>query len=301
MIHNALIRIMESIMTVRSVTRITSAQATQDGAGVRLLRAIGYQPGVRMDPFLMLDAFSSDDPQDYIAGFPAHPHRGFETITYIVDGHMRHRDHLGNEGDLKAGGVQWMTAGSGIIHEEMPQQENGLLRGFQIWLNLPAAEKMQPAHYRDIPAAEIRTAELPEGGFIKLIAGTIPWATCPLRGAEQGSRETQPVIADICVMAAGQPVDLPIPATHNALLYVFEGELQAGDRVVGPGHVAWLGDQGETVRVAAAPGSAQGVRVLLLAGKPLHEPIAQYGPFVMNTSEQIEQALRDYRDGVLAR
>ncbi|CAM5217650.1 Pirin family protein OS=Castellaniella defragrans OX=75697 GN=HNR28_003515 PE=3 SV=1 [Castellaniella defragrans] len=287
-------------MTARSVTRITPAQATQDGAGVRLLRALGYQPQVRMDPFLMLDAFSSDDPQDYIAGFPAHPHRGFETVTYIVDGHMRHRDHLGNEGDLKAGGVQWMTAGRGIIHEEMPQQENGLLRGFQIWLNLPASEKMQPAHYRDIPASEIRTAELPDGGFIKLIAGTIPWATCPLRGAEQGDRETQPVIADICVMA-GQPLDLPLPRTHSALLYVFEGELLAGDRSVGPGHVVWFDDRGETLRIEASPGAASGVRVLLLAGKPLHEPIAQYGPFVMNTSDEIEQALRDYRDGVLAR
>jgi redox-sensitive bicupin YhaK (pirin superfamily) len=250
-----------------------------------------------MDPFLMLDAFSSDDPQDYIAGFPAHPHRGFETITYIVDGHMRHRDHLGNEGDLKAGGVQWMTAGRGIIHEEMPQQENGLLRGFQIWLNLPAGEKMQPAHYRDIPASEIGTAELPEGGFIKLISGTIPWATCPLKGAEQGQRQTQPIIADVCVMA-GQSVDLPVPSTHSALLYVFEGQLLAGDQRVSAGHVAWLSDQGDTVRVAAAPGAS--VRVLLLAGKPLHEPIAQYGPFVMNTSEEIEQALRDYRDGVLA-
>ncbi|HEX7386642.1 MAG TPA: pirin family protein [Castellaniella sp.] len=286
-------------MTVRSVTRVTPAQATQDGAGVRLLRAIGYQPQVRMDPFLMLDAFSSDDPQDYIAGFPAHPHRGFETITYIVDGHMKHRDHLGNEGDLKAGGVQWMTAGRGIIHEEMPQQENGLLRGFQIWLNLPAAEKMQPAHYRDIPAGEIRTTELPDGGFIKLIAGTIPWATCPLRGAEEGHRETQPVVADICVMA-GHPVDLPLPQTHRALLYVFEGQLQAGDQVIEPGHVVWLGDQGETVRIEAAQGAAEGARVILLAGKPLHEPIAQYGPFVMNTPEEIEQALRDYRDGVLA-
>ncbi|HLR12874.1 MAG TPA: pirin family protein, partial [Burkholderiaceae bacterium] len=136
----------------RTISRVLGAQATQDGAGVRLLRAVGAQRHLRMDPFLMLDAFSSDDPDDYIAGFPPHPHRGFETVTYIVDGHMRHRDHLGNEGDLQAGGVQWMTAGSGIIHEEMPQQENGLLRGFQIWLNLPAKDKMQPANYRDIAA-----------------------------------------------------------------------------------------------------------------------------------------------------
>lgn len=285
-------------MSTRPITRILPAQATQDGAGVRLLRALGYQPQVRMDPFLMLDAFSSDNPDDYIAGFPPHPHRGFETVTYIVDGHMRHRDHLGNEGDLKAGGVQWMTAGRGIIHEEMPQQENGLLRGFQIWLNLPAADKMQPAHYRDIPADAITTAELPEGGFIKLIAGTIPWATCPLKGPGQGAATsvTQPLIADICVLS-GQSVDIPVPGTHQVLLYVFEGQLDAGDRVAPSGHSVWYGPQGDVVRVA---GVGDGVRVLLLAGKPLNEPIAQYGPFVMNTPEEIEQALRDYRDGVLA-
>ncbi len=288
-------------MSTRPITRILPAQATQDGAGVRLLRALGYQPQVRMDPFLMLDAFSSDDPDDYIAGFPPHPHRGFETITYIVDGHMRHRDHLGNEGDLKAGGVQWMTAGRGIIHEEMPQQENGLLRGFQIWLNLPATEKMQPAHYRDIPADAITTAELPDGGFIKLIAGTIPWATCPLKGPGQGAvaSVTQPLIADIRVMA-GQSVDIPVPATHQALSYVFEGRLEAGDKVVPSGHTVWYGQDGDVIHIAAAPDEADGVRVLLLAGKPLNEPIAQYGPFVMNTSAEIEQALRDYRDGVLA-
>ncbi|WP_323023837.1 pirin family protein [Castellaniella sp.] len=286
-------------MSHRAVTRILPAQPTQDGAGVRLLRALGQQAQFRMDPFLMLDAFSSDDPDDYVAGFPPHPHRGFETVTYIVDGHMRHRDHLGNEGDLKAGGVQWMTAGRGIVHEEMPQQENGLLRGFQIWLNLPAADKMQPAHYRDIPAGSLAVAELPEGGFIKVIAGTIPWATCPLRGPGQANPATQPLIADVRVMA-GQPVDIPIPATHQVLLYVFEGRLDAGGRVVEPGHTVWFGAQGDTLRIAAAPDGADGARVLLLAGKPLNEPVVQYGPFVMNTPEEIEQALRDYRDGVLA-
>ncbi|WP_368641378.1 pirin family protein [Castellaniella ginsengisoli] len=286
-------------MSHRAITRILPAQPTQDGAGVRLLRALGHQRQYRMDPFLMLDAFSSDDPDDYIAGFPPHPHRGFETVTYIVDGHMRHRDHLGNEGDLKAGGVQWMMAGRGIIHEEMPQQENGLLRGFQIWLNLPAADKMQPAHYRDIPAGAITRAELPEGGFIKLIAGTIPWATCPLQGPGEANAATQPLIADIRVMP-GQFVDIPVPATHQALLYVFEGRLAAGGQAVEAGHTVWFGDQGETVHIAAAPGAEDGARVLLLAGKPLNEPIAQYGPFVMNTPEEIEQALRDYRDGVLA-
>lgn len=285
-------------MSRRAVARILPAQPTQDGAGVRLLRALGQQRQYRMDPFLMLDAFSSDDPDDYIAGFPPHPHRGFETVTYIVDGHMRHRDHLGNEGDLKAGGVQWMTAGRGIIHEEMPQQENGLLRGFQIWLNLPAADKMQPARYRDIPAEALATAELPEGGFIRLIAGIIPWATCPLRGPGRANPATQPLIADIRVMA-GQPVDIPVPATHQVLLYVCEGRLDADGRAVEPGHTVWYGTQGDTLHIVAAPDGADGVRVLLLAGKPLNEPVVQYGPFVMNTPEEIEQALRDYRDGVL--
>jgi len=285
-------------MSRRAVARILPAQPTQDGAGVRILRALGQQRQYRMDPFLMLDAFSSDDPDDYIAGFPPHPHRGFETVTYIVDGHMRHRDHLGNEGDLKAGGVQWMTAGRGIIHEEMPQQENGLLRGFQIWLNLPAADKMQPARYRDIPAEALATAELPEGGFIKLIAGIIPWATCPLRGPGRANPATQPLIADIRVMA-GQPVDIPVPATHQVLLYVFEGRLDADGRAVEPGHTVWFGTQGDTLHIAAAPDGADGVRVLVLAGKPLNEPVVQYGLFVMNTPEEIEQALRDYRDGVL--
>ena len=281
-------------MSTRPITRVVPAQATQDGAGVRLLRAIGYQRQARFDPFLMLDAFSSDDPDDYIAGFPAHPHRGFETVTYIVDGHMRHRDHLGNEGDLKSGGVQWMTAGRGIIHEEMPQQENGLLRGFQIWLNLPAATKMQPAHYRDIPAAEMPVHELEGGGFVKLIAGTLSIEGQALVGPGQ-SVTTEPIIADIRV-APGQAIELPVPATHQAMLYVFEGWLAIDGQDVNSAHSVLLGE-GSELRIAAGD---QGVRVLLLAGRPLDEPIAQYGPFVMNTQDEIERALADYRDGVLA-
>lgn len=281
-------------MSMRPVTQILPAQETQDGAGVRLLRALGYQRQARFDPFLMLDAFSSDNPDDYIAGFPAHPHRGFETVTYIVDGHMRHRDHLGNEGDLRSGGVQWMTAGRGIIHEEMPQQENGLLRGFQIWLNLPAATKMQPAHYRDIPAAQIPVHELENGGFVKLIAGTLSLEGQELIGPGQSPR-TEPIIADIRV-APGQAIDLPVPATHQAMLYVFEGWLAVDGQDVERAHSVLLGE-GSELRIAAGD---QGVRVLLLAGRPLGEPVAQYGPFVMNTQDEIEQALTDYRGGVLA-
>lgn len=293
-------------MSLRSVTKILPSQATQDGAGVRLRRALGHREGLRLDPYLMLDSFSSDDPDDYIAGFPAHPHRGFETVTYIVDGHMRHRDHLGNEGDLRAGGVQWMTAGRGIIHEEMPQQENGLLRGFQIWLNLPAKDKMQPASYRDIPAESLPIAHLPAGGFVKLIAGTLSIGGQTLVAPEQGHPDTRPLIADIRV-AAGQSLDVPVPTGHQLVLYVFEGSLQAGDGVAPVEHSVWFSGEGDVVQIAPAPsqagqaGSTDGsVRVLLLAGRPINEPIAQYGPFVMNTADEIEQALRDYRDGVLA-
>ncbi len=282
-------------MAFRTAIRILPAQATQDGAGVRLLRALGHQRQARLDPFLMLDAFSSDDPDDYIAGFPPHPHRGFETVTYIVDGHMRHRDHLGNEGDLRAGGVQWMTAGRGIIHEEMPQQENGLLRGFQIWINLPAADKMQPASYRDIPAARIPVRELANGGFVKLIAGTLEVEGAPMAGAEQGSAATRPLIADVRI-ADGETLDLPVPAGHQAMLYVFEGALDVDGEAVPAGNSVIYGE-GDALRVAGRGGP---VRVLLLAGRPLNEPIAQYGPFVMNTQQEIEQALADYRGGVLA-
>ena len=282
-------------MAFRTATRILPAQATQDGAGVRLLRALGHQRQARLDPFLMLDAFSSDDPDDYIAGFPPHPHRGFETVTYIVDGHMRHRDHLGNEGDLRAGGVQWMTAGRGIIHEEMPQQENGLLRGFQIWINLPVADKMQPASYRDIPAARIPVRELANGGFVKLIAGTLEVEGSPMAGAEQGSAATRPLIADVRI-ADGETLELPVPAGHQAMLYVFEGALDVDGEAVPAGNSVIYGE-GDALRVAGRGGP---VRVLLLAGQPLNEPIAQYGPFVMNTQQEIEQALADYRGGVLA-
>lgn len=288
-------------MSAREVKRVVPAQATQDGAGVKLLRAMGFRQGDRLDPFLMLDAFSSDNPDDYIAGFPPHPHRGFETITYIVDGHMLHRDHLGNEGDLKAGGVQWMTAGRGIIHEEMPQQEDGLLRGFQIWLNLPAADKMQAASYQDIPAEYLPVANLPGDGFVKLIAGSLDVGGRVLQAPKKGNPKTQPLVADIRI-GVGQQLDVPIPASHQLMLYVFEGALETGDAVAPAGNSVWFDNHGDYVSLKPAQrGQSENgaLRLLLLAGKPLNEPIAQYGPFVMNTQEELEQALRDYRDGVL--
>lgn len=277
-------------MSSRKVEQHWLALAARDGAGVNLLRALGARQGQRLDPFLMLDNFSSDDPNDYIAGFPAHPHRGFETVTYIVDGHMKHRDHLGNEGDLQTGGVQWMTAGRGIIHEEMPQQKDGLLRGFQLWLNLPAKEKMKPAHYEDVPSERMPWQSLGNDSEIKLIAGS-------LNGQEllaDQTKTTQPIIVDIKI-AANQQVILQIPAHHNALVYVFENNVTIAGTDLGETSVAILG-QGETVTLSATSAAA---RVLFIAGKPINEPIAQYGPFVMNTEAEIEQAINDYRNGTL--
>lgn len=280
-------------MKDRQVLHTIRAMETSDGAGVRLKRALGQNPAVRLDPFLMLDAFSSDNPDDYIAGFPLHPHRGFETVTYLVEGHMRHRDHLGNEGDLQQGGVQWMTAGRGIIHEEMPQQEDGLLRGFQLWINLPAAEKMKPAGYRDIQDREIPRLDLPTGGQIKAIAGKVDLAgeslTAPVHGGS-----TDPLYLDV-ILRPGESVTVPLTPGYNAFLYLFEGAVTVAEETVAVDHVAVLTD-GDRVTLAAGRDSA---RLLLLAGRPLGEPVAQYGPFVMNTQEELEQALQDYRNGTL--
>ncbi|PHS69624.1 MAG: quercetin 2,3-dioxygenase [Alcanivorax sp.] len=280
-------------MKDRQVLHTIRAMETSDGAGVRLKRALGQNPAVRLDPFLMLDAFSSDNPDDYIAGFPPHPHRGFETVTYLVEGHMRHRDHLGNEGDLQQGGVQWMTAGRGIIHEEMPQQEDGLLRGFQLWINLPAAEKMKPAGYRDIQDREIPRLDLPTGGQIKAIAGKVDLAgeslTAPVHGGS-----TDPLYLDV-ILRPGESVTVPLTPGYNAFLYLFEGAVTVAEETVAVDHVAVLTD-GDRVTLAAG---RDGARLLLLTGRPLGEPVAQYGPFVMNTQEELEQALQDYRNGTL--
>ena len=277
----------------RKILNTLRALDTSDGAGVRLKRTLGYNPMVRLDPFLMLDAFSSDNPDDYIAGFPPHPHRGFETVTYLVEGHMRHRDHLGNEGDLKQGGVQWMTAGRGIIHEEMPQQQDGVLRGFQLWINLPAAEKMKPAGYRDIADTEIPRLDLPSGGQIKAIAGEVTLGnevlTAPVHGGS-----TDPLYLDV-TLRPGELLTVPLNTGYNAFLYLFEGQASVAGETVQSDHLATLTD-GDSVTLE---GGRQGARLLLLAGKPIGEPIAQYGPFVMNTQDEINQALSDYRDGTL--
>ena len=218
---------MTSGNTTRALQRIIESVAASDGAGVKLRRSLGQTPFARVDPFLMLDEFSSFDANDYIAGFPAHPHRGFETVTYLLDGHMLHEDHLGNRGDLKSGAVQWMSAGRGIIHSEMPQQERGRMRGFQLWINLPAREKMKPAGYRDIDPAEIPVVALPGGGRVKVIAGALVCAGGAVPGPVQGLA-TEPLYFDVD-LPAGAAFAQPVPIGHNAFIYVFEGNASVGE------------------------------------------------------------------------
>ena len=286
-------------MTIRTVQRILPSVPTSDGAGVKLRRSLGASPATRLDPFLLLDHFSTDDAADYIAGFPSHPHRGFETVTYMLDGHMLHEDHLGHAGDLKSGGVQWMTAGRGIIHSEMPQQEAGRMRGFQLWINLPAREKMKPAAYRNIEAAEIPVVTLPGGAEVKVIAGTLIAGGQSTPGPIQGVT-TDPLYLDVTLPAQAHFTQ-PIAAGDNAFLYVFEGSVAVGPATAArtlPTHTAGILADGDAVEVTGGPA---GGRFLLVAGRPLREPVVQYGPFVMNTREEIEQAIRDYQNGELTR
>jgi redox-sensitive bicupin YhaK (pirin superfamily) len=283
-------------MGARRLERVIPALETSDGAGVKLRRSIGQSTQARLDPFLMLDEFGTENPDDYIAGFPSHPHRGFETVTYMLDGHMLHEDHLGNRGDLKSGDVQWMTAGRGIIHSEMPQQTEGRMRGFQLWINLPASEKMKPAAYRDIPAATIPAVDWPGGGHVKVIAGVLQNPAGATPGPIQGL-STAPVYFDV-ELAANGVFEHALPPGHNAFLYVYEGDVQVGAdpaRAL-PRRSAGVLSQGDAVKVVAA---GEGTRFILLAARPLNEPVAQYGPFVMNSAAELEQAVRDYQTGRL--
>lgn len=279
----------------RQLQQIVQGRETSDGAGVRMKRSLGQHQNARFDPFLMLDEFGSSSADDYIAGFPSHPHRGFETVTYMLEGHMLHEDHLGNKGHLRNGDVQWMTAGRGIIHSEMPQQEQGTMRGFQLWLNLPAAEKMTPAHYRDIPAAQIPVASLPSGGSIKVIANSAVIAGEVVSGPIQGLT-TEAIYWDVHLPKDAE-FHHAIPEDHNTFLYVYEGDVTIGEdkRKLTKGNAGLLG-KGDQLRVQALDPDT---RFLVISGKPLKEPIVQYGPFVMNTSEEIEQAIQDYRSGDL--
>lgn len=282
-------------MTNRTLERIIPSVAASDGAGVKLRRSLGNSQTLRHDPFLMLDEFFSDDPKDYIHGFPPHPHRGFETVTYMLDGHMRHEDSVGHRGDLGPGDVQWMTAGRGIIHSEMPRQTEGRMRGFQLWINLPANEKMKPAAYRDIPARDIPVVALENGGEARVIAGTLVQGGRRSAGPIQGL-STEPLYLDVC-LPADAVFTAPVTIGHHAFIYLYEGAATLGDDHQPLIHrAAALLSDGATVTVGAG---SEGARFLLLAGKPLGEPVAQQGPFVMNTREEIEQALADYRDGTL--
>jgi hypothetical protein len=269
--------------------------AASDGAGVKLRRSLGSRPNQRFDPFLMLDEFFSDDPTDYLAGFPSHPHRGFETVTYMLDGQMRHEDVFGNRGDLGPGDAQWMTAGRGIIHSEMPQQSAGRMRGFQLWINLPAREKMQPAAWRDIPSRDIPAVALAGGGDLRVLAGSFEQQGEVTAGPVRGL-STDPQYYDVR-LPAGANVSIATPTGDNAFLYVYEGEAGVGDDARRlPLRSAGLLTPGASVRIAA--GEA-GARLLLLAGKPIGEPVVQYGPFVMNTPHEIMQAIEDHSAGRL--
>ena len=278
-------------MSTRRVESIISGQATSDGAGVELVRMIGQPRLPDLDPFLLLDAFRSDDPNDYISGFPAHPHRGFETVTYLLNGRMRHRDNNGNEGVIEPGGIQWMMAGSGIVHSEMPEQQDGMLAGYQLWINLPAAHKMTQPAYQEHDATQI-PVETRAGASIRIITGTTSQGTAgpvtqPL---------TEPLYLDVALQP-GASFEETLPERHSAFVQVVEGEISIiadeGSSTLRRDQLAVLGG-GERVIVQTG---AQAGRFLLIAGKPLDEPIARAGPFVMNTEAELRQAFSDYQSG----
>jgi redox-sensitive bicupin YhaK (pirin superfamily) len=273
-------------MSGREVSKLVKGQATSDGAGVRLTRMIGTAGLDHLDPFLLLDEFRSDDKSDYIAGFPDHPHRGFETVTYMLAGEMEHRDHAGNRGRLVAGSVQWMTAGRGIVHSEMPKQDDGLMWGFQLWVNLPAKDKMIAPRYQDIGPERIPVVEK-DGARVRVVAGEFGSATGPVTGIA-----TSPLYLDVA-LGAGAKLRIPLDGDRNAFVYPFEGGVEISGRRLERGEMGILG-QGDAVEAAA--GSDPG-RFLLVAGRPLREPVARMGPFVMNTRAELVQAIDDLESG----
>jgi redox-sensitive bicupin YhaK (pirin superfamily) len=278
-------------MTDREVVKQVRGMPTSDGAGVKLTRVIGQPALGDLDPFLMLDEFGTDNPGDYIAGFPAHPHRGFETVTYMLDGRMRHKDNHGHEGVLVPGAVQWMTAGRGIVHSEMPEQQQGRMRGFQLWLNLPARTKMMDPAYQEFGPERIPMASPARGVHVKVIAGTVGAATGPVV-----QPATDPTYLDIELDADASFVQA-LPPEHSAFVYVFEGELSvvSGATMTAlPQHTLAVLGPGDQVRLQSG---AVAARAILVAGRPLHEPVARYGPFVMNTQDQLRQAFEDYQGG----
>jgi redox-sensitive bicupin YhaK (pirin superfamily) len=282
----------ETVTRTRSVEQLIAGQPTSDGAGVKLTRVLPQPLQRRLDPFLLLDAFGTDDPQDYIGGFPDHPHRGFETVTYMIAGRMRHRDSAGHEGLLQNGGVQWMTAGRGVVHSELPEQEDGRMEGFQLWLNLAGKDKMRTPWYRDIQSAEIPEFTTADGVKVRVIAGR----SHGIDGAMQRD-VTEPLYLDLEIPAGASFTQALLPS-HNAFAYVYRGGLQIGDTQVPVQRMAILANDADSDGVVLKAAAA--TRALLISGKPLREPIAQYGPFVMNTKDEILQAVQDYQSGKFA-
>jgi redox-sensitive bicupin YhaK (pirin superfamily) len=285
------------VQNPRSVDALIAGRATRDGAGVRLTRVLTGELQQRLDPFLMLDQFGSNDPKDYGAGFPDHPHRGFETVTYMIAGRMRHRDSAGHEGLLQNGGVQWMTAGRGLVHSEMPEQEEGLMEGFQLWLNLPSAQKMCAPWYRDIQSQDIPEVHTPEGVLVRVISGQSHGVQGAMHRPAQDF-PTDPLYLDIH-FEGDQTFSQNIPSSHNAFVYVYRGTLDVtsaqGSETVPLQRMAILSNDGDGVQLHGQAGT----RALLITGQPLREPIAQYGPFVMNTREELMQAVEDFQAGRL--
>ncbi len=282
---------LHAVSVSRTIERLVTGQATSDGAGVKLNRVLTPNLQHRLDPFLMLDAFGSDKPDDYIAGFPDHPHRGFETVTYMIAGRMLHRDSAGHEGLLQNGGVQWMTAGKGVIHSEIPQQADGVMEGFQLWLNLHSSQKMDTPWYRDFQNDQLPQFQTPQGVDVTVIAG----ASHGVQGAV--TRDiTQPIYLDVH-MPQGARFEQTLPAGHNAFVYVYRGEVRIGGQAVPVQRMAILANQAQADGVVIE--ASADAKLILVAGQPLKEPIVQYGPFVMNTKEEIYQALTDFREGRL--
>lgn len=274
-------------MTRRKISKIVRAQEAMEGAGVRIRRSLGTAALDYLDPFLLLDEFKSEEGADYIAGFPDHPHRGFETVTYMLAGAMRHEDHKGNRGELGPGSVQWMTAGRGIIHSEMPMQQDGLMWGFQLWVNLPAKDKMVEPRYQDISGDRIPVVETKWGAHVRVIAGELDGTSGPVEGIA-----TAPVYLDI-ELPAGAHGDVPLPPDLHGFVYVFEGGGVVGGEAMSSGELGVL-DDGDAVHLET---DAKPMRALVVAARPLREPMARHGPFVMNTREEIHRAFADYRAG----
>ena len=279
-----------TINQARSVERVIVGRQVTDGAGVRIVRILTQDLQRRLDPFLMLDIFRSDNPDDYIAGFPDHPHRGFETVTYMIDGRMRHRDSAGHQGLLENGGIQWMVAGSGIIHSEMPEQEQGRMEGFQLWLNLPAESKMTAPWYRDVQTGAIPEVVTASGTRVRVIAGDY----AGIQGAVSRP-QTEPLYLDLH-LPAGASLEVPVAADRNAFMVVYRGSVWSAGQEILERQMVVLGNDGDGVVLTAQQPS----RAILVAGKPLGEPIAQYGPFVMNTEAELRAAARDYQEGRFA-